>query len=228
MIVVATHNGQQFIDNHLQSWNEYGTHGHSVAVVATGASSPEYTDYLRRLASEKWGFRLFICSTPYAGYDTGAYIWAYKHFHQEEEFLFCHDSMVVKKSRVMWDFQNMALDNKAGCVPWLVFRLNSYESEEQWNLVQQIVPNPSIHPSPGFGIFGPIFYTTRTSLRALPPATFQQYPTNKNQQEAMERGWSAIFDRSGITMVPLEGDFYESDALADRYSYFQKFLPKRQ
>ena len=228
MIVIATHEGRQYIHNQLYSWHRYGTNGHTVVVVETGASSRDYLDYLRVLSTMDWSFPLKVLSTPYVGYDTGAYLHAYREYPAEQTMLFCHDSMEVKRPGTMTAFHSRLLNHGAGCVPWLVFRLNSYENEEQWNFVNQFEPDPSIHPKPGFGIFGPIFYTTRTTLQQLPFTQSGIYPTNKNQQEAMERGWAATFDRAGVPMVSLEGDFYENYALADTYSYFKKHLPKRQ
>jgi hypothetical protein len=228
VIVIATHEGQEYIGQLLESWNTYGTNGHDIAVVETGGSSQVYLDHLNDISLTRWNFNLSISRTPYKGYDTGAYLWAYENFQDEESFLFMHDSLVVKRPKVMYDFLEISSYSNADCVAWLVFRQNDYENQEQVDHVKQFVDDPTIYPDPGFGIFGPIFYTERRALASLDPRFFQYaIPKDKNQQEANERGWPAAFRQAGVKIGSLDGDFYASRLVGDQYSAFRKFLPRR-
>lgn len=225
MIVIATHEGRDYICPLLESWNLYGTNGHDIAVVETGGSSQEYLDHLNDISLWQWKFNLSISRTPYKGYDTGAYLWAYNTFHYEQEFLFMHDSMLVKRHDVMHDFSFIASAGACGCVPWLVFRQNGYDNQEQVEFVSRFADDPTL---PGFGIFGPIFYAERDALDRLDRRLLDGVtPTEKNHQMAMERGWAVAFARADVKVQSLDDDFDPSRLVGDQYSAFKKYLPYR-
>lgn len=229
MIVIATHEGKDFVHQLLESWQTHGTDGHGVAVVETGGSSSEFMTYLDQISLEGWDFNLSIHRTPYKGYDTGAYLWAYGQFRDEQEFLFMHDSITVKRPGIMHDMSFVASAGSAGCVPWLVFRQNDYENDEQITHVRQFAEDPTIYPNPGCGIFGPIFYARREAIERIDPRFFETaIPSNKNEQEAMERGWAVAFDRAGIKIRSLDDDFYAHLLVHDQYPSFRKYLPRRE
>jgi hypothetical protein len=195
-----------------------------VAIIETGASSEGYLEYLNQIDLENWDFPLSIHRTPYAGYDTGAYLYALQQFPKEDEFFFCHDSMRVRRPGVMADMARLAQRAGAQCIPWLVFRQNGYENEEQVQFVSRFCEDTTM---PGFGIFGPIFYTTRLSLKRLPAKLFETLPATKNQQEAMERGWAVAFAQTGMRVRALDGDFYDGSMTHNQYPSFIKYRPKR-
>ena len=224
-IIVATHNGWDYIERHLASWQQYGTDGHRVVVMETGASSVEYLDYLNNLKERRWGFSLSIRMTPCVGYDTGAYLWAYNTMPEEDEFLFCHDSMKVKRPGVMGDFRRINEEIGGGCVPWLVFRQNGYQNQDQVDFVSKYLPTTDL---PGFGIFGPIFYTARKPMSKVLSFVGGAIPSNKNEQEAMERGWAIAFAMEKVPVKALDGDFHGPMVHNDMYPSFTKYLPQRQ
>jgi hypothetical protein len=95
-----------------------------------------------------------------------------------------------------------------------------WESEAQVHYVSATLHTDKFPP---MGIFGPMFYTTRAALEKLDRAgRLDQYPTNKPQQTAMERGWATAFILSGLGVRPVETTFAEELLYNDGYTHLTK------
>ena len=176
MIVVATNNGMEFLPKLLNSFDIYGTGGHKICIIDTGSSDQSYINYIDVLDKDKY----IIMKTPYKGYDTGAYIWAYRNTN-ESEYLFMHDSMEVVDAGWIDEFTN----NGDVCA-YSFFTLNYFEF--QFNHFKDI---DIYNPSTTVGMAGPIFYIKRTVLDTL-DAKFnldKVIPDCKWNQSGMELGW---------------------------------------
>ena len=44
----------------------------------------------------------------------------------------------------------------------------------------------------------------------------------------MERCWSVIFEKSGLNIIPFEGDLDEEKVKRNEYVYFRKYYESRQ
>ena len=53
-------------------------------------------------------------------------------------------------------------------------------------------------------------------------------PSNKDESRAMERCWSVIFEKSGLNIIPFEGEFDYTKIINDEYVYFRKYFGDRQ
>jgi len=143
---------------------------------------------------------------PFAGYDTGAYLWAYFNV-RAEHYMFMQDSC-TPKDRNFTDYFHAAMRAPLGVVAWNTFDISIWDSPEQKGTVEYMY-GPG--PWPVRGIFGPIFYTSALALdrlaerRLLPP-----YPMHKVMAQGMERAWSLAFYRAGVRLTTLT-ESYEPD-----------------
>ena len=128
------------------------------------------------------------------------------------------DSVLAKHPEWIQEFQSRATYN-VGCVPWLVFPIQ-WDNQEQIDWIRSKYHTDQWPP---FGIFGPIFYATREALESLDSKGFLDIvPSNKIEQQAMERGWSTAFILSGWSVRPIETIFEERLLFQDRYTHLTK------
>lgn len=163
-----------------------------VLVVDTGAMNPE----LQWLCDEYDNVVYML--TPYQGYDTGAYLWAFWNV-RAKNYLFMQDSCSPREPNFVEQFAR-AMPGDFGAVGWSSFTMSCWDSDAQrlataWMYGQ---PDAPLDDWPAKGIFGPIFYTTyktlfNMSVRGLLPMP----PVHKQQQQAMERAWALLFHRAG-------------------------------
>lgn len=185
-IIIATNNGKKFLIPLLESIERHGgIFNHRVSIVDTGSTDAESIAYLDELKrNEKYSVNI----TPYKGYDTGAYIWAYKNF-QDDEFLFMHDSMEVAEEGWLQDFGHPPNAVKAYASFGMTF---DYGTDQQQRLIDLGIYNPDS----ATGIMGPIFCVPRTVLDSLDQRfdLKRLIPQKKTDQQGMERGWAMLFD----------------------------------
>lgn len=185
MIVIATNNGMAFLPKLLDSFSKYGTAGHKVCIVDTGSTDPVYIDYINSLDKDAY----IIMKTPYRGYDTGAYIWAYRNTN-ESEYLFMHDSMEVVDSGWVEEFST-----HGDVCAYSFFKLNYFDF--QFNHFKDV---GIYNPNTTVGMAGPIFYIKRPILDLL-DAQFnldKVIPDCKWNQSGMELGWYMMFATMNI------------------------------
>lgn len=223
MIVIATHNGIDYLPGLIDSIREHGSCGHRVVVIDTHSEDPRSLDYIRELSKDP---DFTVVSLPDAVYDTGAYIYAYRHF-EAEFYLFMHDSMLAKDDRWVRRFEEK-FEGDVGAVflqrfPWRV------ENADQLRWLQESLPFDIASLNLVHGCAGPIFYTSRKVLRlADSKKCLEMTCTNKNQQEAMERGWPGIFKYLGVEVTDICGPWNRAKWLGDKYEGIRKFFPRRQ
>lgn len=219
MIVIASYNGINFLPGLIKSLEEFGPHDEEYLVVNNQSTDPEFINYLNTLDSS---LNIKVETCPYNGYDTGAYLWAYRTF-PAEEYMFLQDSIKIKDSNWFNEFRNKWTED-CGLVSWLVFD-GMYDNSEQELFIKSAVGSSDTR---GWGVFGPIFYTKKYVLDQLEEKELlvNCIPKNKNEQMGMERGWSAIMNLAGFTYSFIH---YHNHAaiLEDRLTLFTKFLPRR-
>ncbi|MBX3118674.1 MAG: hypothetical protein KF784_06385 [Fimbriimonadaceae bacterium] len=222
MIAIATNNGHKFLPELIESLETYGTDGHDVLIVDTGSSDPAATEYLGALESYNGPFKLMVTQTPYKGYDTGAYLWAFRNF-PADTYIFMQDSVLVKQPGWTKEFESR-LSFGVGAVPWLTFPLQ-WDSEEQVGFVTEKFQTTDLAP---FGVFGPMFATTHDALSDLESqGLLNVIPSNKHEQQAMERGWAFAFIKGGYGVRPIHSAFSADRIRHNQYSTLTKRLPKR-
>src|SRR5689334_3577422 len=130
MIVVATNNGSEYLPKLLDSIQKYGWYGHSVLIVDTGSTDMKFKRYLESLTDDenrKYPFVIYCSENKkwveeqgyvWGGYDTGAYLKAYKDNKEfEDVFIFMQDSFEIKSSNWIPEFYSKLTDNNL--VAWL-------------------------------------------------------------------------------------------------------------
>jgi hypothetical protein len=199
LLVVATNNGDDRVRQIVAATDT------PILVVDTNLErGPRPDDILDKPHVVGW------LQTPYGGYDTGAYLWAY--FNVEAaEYMFMQDSC-LPRSRDFVDTFHDYMPGPMGVVAWNLFSLTIWDSPEQRTAVDFTMGQGA--PWPDKGIFGPIFYTSRLALdrlarkRLLPP-----YALHKQGAQGMERAWAIGFHRVGIPVRGLT-DTHEPDRAA--------------
>lgn len=211
MIVVATHNSRSNIDRLLESMRVYGTDSTPVLLVVSG--NKEYQDYIDSICKGDHGIQAGLdwVEEPTNGYEAGAWITAYRH-RFAVHFLFIQDSVEITSSG--WYDQFRRAGDKAYaagftdfCIPWVTFA--PYMLGVTADVAQRIMTVYGLFAEPGFGIFGSMFYTNRTSLEQIDNAGYMNYQArDKIDSEAYERWWALFFHRLGIPMFPIHANQY--------------------
>lgn len=128
-----------------------------------------------------------------ARWPTGALLWVYRNVPGYDHFLLLQDSLSILSNPLPW-FQDQWPG--AGAVAWQLFHMD-WDNNEQ----RQAVEN-RYSSRPAFGIFGPIFYTSRESLDLLDKLNLlPDPPTNRLESCATERAWAYAFEEAGLPVV---------------------------
>lgn len=185
VIVVATHGGTEMLRESLPKLQKAAP----VVVVGTGALDPT----TQELCHEYKNVAYLI--TPYKGYDTGAYLWAYWQVFARN-YLFLQDSCAPREDNFLVQFAN-AMPGEKGAVGWSSFTMECWDNDAQRNATEWMYGPRSNWPS--HGIFGPIFYTNQKTLSHMAVnGLLPMPPVHKQQQQAMERAWAILFHRAGV------------------------------
>ena len=216
MIVISTNNGSKFLPNLLKSIDVYGAHGHEICIVDTGSTDAEFISYLNSLDRGKYQ----VTKTPYVGYDTGAYVWAYKNY-VSDEYIFMHDSMEIISDTWVAAFRY----DKCDVCYYAGFPMAFDEDAQKQRLIDIGIYNEKAP----YGVFGPIFYAKRRILDAM-DVKFdlrKVVPSNKLDQMGMERGWSMMAESVGARIAWLS--MIRSDLQYENVFYrsMKKFRPTR-
>ena len=184
LVVIATHGGADLLAESLPKTQPY-----PVVVVETGIVTPAVLDEV-----DKWDNVAYL-HTPYAGYDTGAYLWAFWHV-RAKNYLFMQDSCSPREKDYVARFAN-AMPGGMGAGGWSSFTMTCWDSDAQRLSTAWMYGLPQSWPPKG--IFGPIFYTNRKTLVHMRDnGLLPMPPVQKEQQQAMERAWAILFHRAGV------------------------------
>jgi hypothetical protein len=213
MIVIATHNGIDFLPNLLGSLNKYGIGNHKLLVVDTQSDDLKFLEYLNEVRNQ---LGVEVVTTPYAGYDTGAYLYTYRNY-SDKDYIFLQDSMTIKNK----DWLQKISQRDVTCL-FTIPMICDNDSQYQW--LNDHFPNTPCNE----GIFGPIFYTTKEVLdRANEKHLLEAIPTNKSQQQGYERAWGIIFSTIKAKVNSLYGKYDHIKVINNELPDITKFLPIR-
>jgi len=218
MIVISTNNGKKFLENLLRSLSDINSKI-DVSIIDTQSTDEDSLTYLENLRNNNpFEFNIKVYTTPYRGFDSGAYIYAINNI-VSDKFYFLQDSITIKSI----DFFN-EIDKKLKpgvVVPLITFQSNFYANGEQTNFCSSNF-GTYIYDK---GIFGPMFSILYEDCQKIDKSLLV-YPYNKMTQMAMERGWSIIFEKYNFTIDPLEGE-KDDRIFNDEHLYFIKYFPYR-
>ena len=221
MIVFAVHNMIEKIELVLNQLNEFN----KIDVLIVDTNSP--TDIVKKFFEEKkecYNFKLMYDRLDVTGYETGAFLHAFKNYKYDRYYFF-QDSIEFINSDI-FNRINFLLEqyNVVSISPFPLI----FDNQEQLNWVmssfnQEELSSLKYRP---FGIFGSMFSIKRNDLEKI-PTRWLNYPTNKLQTCGMERKWSIIFSILGLSVIYLEEDhmiFLQNS----NNKYINKFLLRRQ
>lgn len=186
LVVIATHGGVDLLKDSLPKFGQ-----RPVVVIETGIATEAVYTLCREYKN------VIYLTTPYKGYDTGAYLWAYWYV-PAEKYLFLQDSVCPRDADYFEQFASK-MPGPLGAVGWSSFDMAVWDSGEQHAATQYMYGTADRWPKKG--IFGPIFFTTRASLKHLDDSNLLPMPpVHKSQQQAMERAWAILFHRAGLNV----------------------------
>jgi hypothetical protein len=183
MIVVASHNRIDLLDNMLKILSSINLNNNQVLIINTNSDNEEYKTFFEEC---KLNYPQYIFETlNYTCWDSGAYIHAYNNY-PSNKYIFLQDSLDIKNPKLIPMWENFL--DVYEVVPWINFGY-FYENEDQrlWSEEGLIIEN-----NPHDSIFGPIFGVRKETLDKL-SKEWLKYPTNKNEGCGMERRWSLMF-----------------------------------
>lgn len=220
MVIIATNNGKNYLNNLLVSFDIFNIKK-IIHIVDTGSTDIESIQFLEDLKTKKVFKNLNIIThnLDYKCFDSGAYIYALNNI-DSEKYYFLHDSITIKTSHF---FDKIDEKLKSGTiVPLVGFSSNLYDNQEQIDFSINKIGSSEFD----IGIFGPMFAITKEDVYKI-KETLNFFPTNKNEQMAMERVWSVVFKKYNILVDPLEGFYDHYKILNNGYEYFNKILVYR-
>ena len=214
MIVIATYNDISYLTNLLDSLNTSENLNENVLVVCTDPNQMEMIKFINKLPhNSNYNFNILVDCTPYAGYDSGAYIYAYKNY-VDDYYIFLQDSITVKSPEWLNYFKEKRDENAIN--PLLQFSM-CWDNMEQRMWVESKFNNQIKNPN--MGIFGPIFQASRKSLNKMNELhdLTKFIPSHKiTSQQGMERGWAYLAVNSGIAINNIDGIYYGESSFESR------------
>jgi len=218
MIVIATNNGNQFLGPLIKNLNDINCKL-PIAVIDTNSTDPSFVDFVHQLPQNNPKLNLKTYTTPGKNYDTGAYVYAIQNL-QAERYYFLHDSITIKTPIIFEEIDKKLIPGVV--VALTIFGRDFYDNEEQRQFCRDNWGTTQFNP----GIFGPMFSILRTDLEKAWLDLPKILPTNKNEQKAMERGWSVFCTKNNLKVISLENLNYKNIS-GDRFAHFKKFQPQR-
>jgi hypothetical protein len=219
MIVVASHNRIDLLDNMLKTLSSIDLNNNEVLIIDTNSDNEEYKAFFAQCA-EKYPF--MFDRKDYTCWDSGAYIHAYNNY-PSNKYIFLQDSITIKNPKLIPMWENF-LDIYE-VVPFINFGYG-YENSGQKEFSERYLPeNPSL---PFDAIFGPIFGVRRETLDKLPKEWLTVIPDNKMDGNGMERRWSLMFHLINASKHYLEytnfqkdHTIYTSKSNIDKYFFYR-------
>lgn len=215
MIVIATNNGWNYLEQCLSRAIEFGTDNEKILVVDTNSSDKSYIDFAKNICNK---YNVEFGQLSYSGYDFGAYMWAYRNYI-DDFYFFQHDSIFIKNSESIKKIKSQISEN-AVCA-WVKFSKHvcPFDNIEQQTWLKDKLGTDNYD----YGIYGPNFGLLRSTLdRIIDKLNFTV--DNKLQQQGMERGWAILFKQLDIIVHGLEDPTSQFNHRfhSDDFLYFTK------
>lgn len=213
MIVIATNNGQQYIDRCLDNiFNQ--SISTPITIIDTNSSDLKYKQYTKELAQK---YNINYHEMMYSGYDLGAYKLAMDLYPNEPYYWFQHDSILMKNPNTLVYIEELL--SKNDIVGLISFQKNMYETDYQRNNVRDWFGRIEFEK----GLYGPNFGFKNNILNIIKEKVKGIEIKNKEDLKSMERGWAVLFEILNFNVAYIETKpfnffrFYEND-----YDYFIK------
>jgi hypothetical protein len=194
MIVVASHDRVDLLENMLDKLSKINLNGHRVLIVDTNSQNLEYKSKYKTFQTQYPEF--LFDNKNYTSWDSGAYIHAYLNY-DDKSFIFLQDSLDITNLNLIPTIDNFL--EIYDVVPIFNFAYG-YENEIQKEFTERGL---EINSLPKWAIFGPIFGVTKETMDKLPKSWLIE-PYDKITGCGMERRWSLMFHLIGAAKHYLE------------------------
>lgn len=151
--------------------------------------------------------------TSGGGHPSSAFIRAFYQYPDYESYLFIQDSLRPTVDDIVLPFSSEGSE----VVAWGLFPLSIWDGDYQYQWVREQFPE-EINPS--HGIFGPIFYATRSAMERSEP-WFPRRPRDRLEAQGTERAWAYTFAAAGIEVGSL-GTWSNQHMSSGNYPVFVK------
>lgn len=196
MIVIATNNGHICLSELLNSMTNIDICNEKILIIDTISDDVSSIDYLKQVNSLYPKLDITIETTPYRGFDTGAYIYAYNEYNVDT-YIFLHDSVTISNKNFIKDIHSYLRTHDVVAYNCFDFMGNG---DGEW---QTFFEQNTGRETYKMGIFGPMFACNRVALDGIKVHDII-IPTNKNQQTCFEGIWYTLFDENNIDVFPLD------------------------
>lgn len=206
MIVIATYDNVKVLETLLLSLNNTSDLDEEVLVIGTDPKKTDMISYLQNMPVEKYKFKIKYDVTPYAGYDSGAYIYAYKKY-KSEYYIFLQDSLSIKDPEWLNIFKKERSEKKV--VSWIKVKMKWWRNTQEKYVKSKFKDSVRM---PSHLIFGPIFQCHISFLNKINEEfNIDNFiPTDKvNGQSGMERGWAILCENLDFELISLEDEVWD-------------------
>ena len=210
LIVIPTNNDKESLLRLLSQIHNDA----QILVVDTGSVEP-YLDEAKSLYPH-----ILVDRTPFKGYSWGAFLWAYWHY-VAQNYLLLQDSLEVNDPNFLLAFRDKCPPR--GIAAWTHFLFGfDFDNERLWSESMFGVVSPK------YGVFGPIFYTHKTTLDELTEkGLLFPYPVNKEGLMACERILSVVLEKAGMENIAVTDQWPLGKMKDSNYGLFKKTFVNR-
>ena len=202
LTTIATHNGGLALKRCIDSCIETGCPD---ICLVNNATNDEFSNSVIDDNRE----RTNVLDNKKSVYDTGAYIQSFKKFGDDYDyFMFTQDDTEFKYNNWKEDLIRLSKEREDNVVIVLSIFNGVWDNDEQKDFIRNSTGIADLSDEVDC-IFGPMFFTHKKNMKAV----FDKYGKdieklityNKNDQQAMERGWGYIFHSLGIPLHSVMG-----------------------
>jgi hypothetical protein len=179
-------------------------------------------NYLNNLDGYKKYFDISFDITPYKGFDTGAFIWAYRKW-DDEYYIFLQESLEVNDLNWFKTFKSFREKNTLNS--WCVFDLVWDNNVQREGILSKISDNNLTLEGLPIGVFGNMFQISKNDLSLIDKKyNLDNFiPNDKIYGScAMERGWAYLSKNCGININSIDGKYSPNE-----HDYKNKLFQKR-
>jgi hypothetical protein len=216
MIVIATHNGEQYLINLLSDIKSFGIENKDISIVDNKSDNISHLNYLSTLTNDGYN----VLYNDIGTYEVGAFKKGIDTF--KSDVWFCiQDSIRLKQN--IFELVEKKLTDK-NVYTFLTFEKYVHDSPYYKDIYIRNYGTSEYSK----GIFGCNIFAKNEVIQLVKDEWI--LPINKAESEAMERELSIIFDKHnieiiGIDLLDTSGRIFQG---VDVYPFFQKIFARRR
>lgn len=222
MIVIACYDNIEIIDTMLSSLVNTNNLDEDVLIICTDYEQISMVEHLKTLNNNKH-FNIITDVTPYKGYDTGAFIWAYKNY-KSDYYVFLQESLIVNKNNWLDIFKSYRESDTLNT--WCAFSMSWDNEEQKNNILSKIPDNKYDLIGQPFGVFGNMFQISYESMKKIDDKyNLENFIPNEKVLGScgMERGWSYLAVNCDLKINNIDGFYSPIESEYSDKLFLKKF-----